>query len=393
MGFQWKQDIIEEAVQRFQGAKSSVRQIGGRYKNVFLYERGGQECILKLIPFATKDTNLLRSELEWMRFLSKHGIDIPKAIHSTNGQTIEVIRRLPVPCCAISFQKADGYHITKFFDLYWNEIFFSRWGKLMGMMHSLTPQFQTHQIDLIFEEWNEGELFYRDLSHLPRLLHDRWVQMLDQLSQMPKTEESYGIIHNSLHPDHFHVTSQGSIILFQFNKAKYHWYLYDIAVTLHHALSYTEDSEDFTEWFLSSFTKGYIKHKSLPENWKEQLRFFLKYHRLYEEIYEFIFPPTPESTEEEEDQPKQEEKIVVTMESLRSILKEQKELEENTIIEEPEPQLATISSDSQQLESKEDLILNDTNQVHIESSTSTNHKKSIHKKIIKNSFDLYGSWD
>lgn len=400
MAFQWKKEIINEAVERFQGTISSIQQIGGRYKNVFRYERAGQECILKLIPFATKDQNLIRSELTWMKFLSQKGIQTPKSITSKSGQTVEVIRRLPVPCCAISFQKAEGYHIKKHFDLYWNRHFFARWGETMGKMHQAGKQFQSKYPESIFEEWNEGELFYRDLSQLPKSIQDRWSQTLDELEQRPKAPDNYGIIHNSLHPEHFHVTAQGDMVIFQFQKAKNHWYLYDFAVTLHHASQYADTSDEWKEHFLHSFVSGYTRHISLPANWREEADYFIKVYQLYLEVYEFVFPSTSEDDVEEE--PSKVIKIdasnyaplrngfQTTLETLEKKTEQEDQLNKPSEADEIE----SITGGT--FTSEPGVHKNEAQQPHnLENrapSSVENAQKKPHKRVFQDSFNLYGSF-
>lgn len=402
MAFQWKKDIVNEAVERFQGTISSVQQIGGRYKNVFRYDRGGQECILKLIPFATKDQNFIRSELTWMKFLSKQGIQSPKIITSKSGQTVEVIRRLPVPCCAISFQKAEGYHIRKHFDLYWNHHFFARWGETMGKMHAAGKQFQAKYPESFFEEWNEGDLFYRDLSHLPRLLGDRWSQILDQLEQRPKNPDQYGIIHNSLHPEHFHVTAQGDMVIFQFHKAKNHWYFYDIAVTLHHASEYTDNIVEWKDHFLESFAKGYTRHMILPADWRDEVDYFVKVYQLYLEVYEVIFPP---ENEEENKEAKESTIIKVDASNYAPLRNGFQTTIETTIEDQMEPDELPRNLEDQNLvdiqipSSDEDVgtyISSQIEETKLQQSTHSTElvskpKKSL-KKVFKDSFNLYGSF-
>lgn len=400
MAFQWKQDIINEAIKRFQGDISSVQYIGGRYKNVFQYNRAGQECILKLIPFATKDQNLIRSELTWMKFLSQQGIRSPKIITSKSGQTIEVIRRLPVPCCAISFQKAEGYHIRKHFDLYWNHHFFIRWGETMGKIHAAGKSFQSKHPEVIFEDWNEGELFYRDLSHLPKYLGDRWSQTLDELEKHPQTHDNYGIIHNNLHLEHFYVTAQGDMVIFQFHNAKNHWYLYDIAVTLYHASQYIENINEWRDHFLESFANGYTRHMVLPSNWREEVDYFNNVYQLYLEVYEFIFPSTSEDNIEEE--PSKVIKIdasnyaplrkgfQTTLETLEKKTEQEDQLNKPTKADEIE----SISEGTFTSQSR--IHKNEAQQPHnLENgapSSVEDAPKKPHKRVFQDSFNLYGSF-
>ncbi|WP_044641124.1 phosphotransferase enzyme family protein [Risungbinella massiliensis] len=287
----WKTEILEEAVLRFQGDPASISLLGGLHQNVYEYERNGEASILKLIPFATKDRNLVYSELQWIAFLRKNGLQVPTPMLSKRGSTIEVINRLPVPCCVISFPKSEGKLLHEHIETYWNPNFFKKWGQTMGKLHSLTPKFQKANTDLIFEEWNEGEVFYRDFSFIDPAIVEVWVKCINKVPHFEKTEESYGIIHNSFHHENFFITSAGDLLLFNLNHCKHHYFTYDIGTALFHSLKLVEQHEqpDFVKMFLSSFAEGYQQEKSLVRDWEEQVFFFTMYRQLMVNLKQAIF--------------------------------------------------------------------------------------------------------
>jgi Ser/Thr protein kinase RdoA (MazF antagonist) len=310
----WRKEILHEACSRYGGTISSLKLVGGFYKNVYEYERDGETCILKLIPFATKDRNLLYSELKWITYLRKKGIQIPNVVLSARGNTIEVIRKLPVPCCVISFKKAEGTFVEENLEEYWNTQLFTRWGQTMGKLHSLAKQFEKENKHTPFEEWNEGEIFYRDLSSADQRILDIWHKTLEKIRNFPRTDETYGIIHNSFHHRNFLVSPQGELILFNFNHCKYHWFTYDIAIALYHALEIVPPIQrrDFVKDFLNAFAEGYTKEYPLPEEWQEQVFFFVMYRNLFLYLYELIYRQEEDLTEEQKAKLEEEkEKLLI----------------------------------------------------------------------------------
>ncbi|SEN40298.1 phosphotransferase enzyme family protein [Lihuaxuella thermophila] len=296
----WKEELVKEACRKFRGTESSLKRIGGFWENVYEYERDGEACVLKLIPIAVKDRNLIYSELQWVSFLRTQGIRIPRQILSVHGKTVEEIRRLPVPCCIISFQKAPGKFVNPENPSEWNRTLFRRWGQVMGRMHSLSGKFHRHQSVPPFEEWNEGEIYHRDLSFAESSIRDRLNACLARIETFPKNERSYGLIHNDFHHRNFLLSYRGEMILFDFADVKYHWFTYDIAIALYHALSSVEqqDRAGFKTMFLESFMSGYLLEHQLEEGWEEQIDFFLEFRLLFSYLHQMTHLNREKASEE-----------------------------------------------------------------------------------------------
>ncbi|MFC7441591.1 phosphotransferase enzyme family protein [Laceyella putida] len=278
----WKKELVEEACRRFKGTVESLKPLGGFYRNVFEYERDGEACVLKLMPIATKDKSQLHSELKWVNFLRSHGIAIPKQILSTRGQSIETIIELPIPCCAISFRKGVGKLLKATSINDWSPYVLRRMGQVMGKMHSISQRFLQQEQTTTFEEWDEGEIYYRDWSFIDRSIADRWSAMMQRVYQFPKSSRSYGLINNDFHHESILISSTGNPIVVDFNRVKYHWFTYDIAIVLFHALETIPEAEHeaFKQLFSQEFMSGYFLENILEDDWREQLDFFVEF-RLY----------------------------------------------------------------------------------------------------------------
>ncbi|MXQ55988.1 phosphotransferase enzyme family protein [Shimazuella alba] len=310
----WKQDIVDEAVRRFHGTESSSICIGGFYQNVFQYERDGEEFILKLIPSANKDRNMLHSEMKWIQFLRKNGIQIPKNVLSKRGNTIEVIHSLPIPCCAISYEKAEGEKInnkeTAFF--HWNDYLFTRWGQEMGKMHAISKKFHLQEVDTPFDDWDQGEIYHRDLSTAPKLVQDRWIELRQKASTFTRNQKTYGLIHNEFSNRNFLLTKNRELIIFDLNHVKYHWYTYDIAIALYNALHYVSEYEQssFKQEFLHKFMFGYFCENELEDDWEEKINFFLKFYTNFRYLYLHIYLHKESASKEKLEEFKRLEAIV-----------------------------------------------------------------------------------
>ena len=144
---------------------------------------------------------------------------------------------------------------------------------------------------MIFDEWNEGEVFYRDLSFLDGDILQIWVNCINKISTFEQTEESYGISHNNFYHKKFFILSSGELLLFSLNHCKKHFYTYDIATSLYHLLKLVPDDDQpkFVRMFLDSFSRGYQRKKSLVADWQEQVFFFTMFRQLMELMKTAVF--------------------------------------------------------------------------------------------------------
>lgn len=280
----WKKEIVQEACRKFEGEESSIRLVGGKYKHVFEFTRYDEPCILKLFPIAMKDQKILEYELHWMSYLRDKKLKVPESIPSVNGNRIELIPILPLPFCAVAFHKAEGEKIDINKAIYGNNHFFRLYGQLLGKLHFLSRRSPNEYP--LFDQWNEGEIYQIDFSLVDNHLLRKWFMYIDQIESFQKTENSYGLIHNDLHLNNFLMNKNKEFILYDFSKIKYHFYTYDIAITITHIIEKyePEDRKQFLEHCLLAFMEGYLSESSLEEGWEEQIQFFLEFYELFHQI-------------------------------------------------------------------------------------------------------------
>ncbi|MGA8942512.1 MAG: phosphotransferase [Thermoactinomyces sp.] len=283
----WKKEIVQDACRKFQGDETTLELLGGFYKNVYQYKRSGTPCILKLIPVAAKDRSQLYSELEWVSYLRQNGIPIPDQILSGNGQAVETIVKLPLPFCIVSFKKEEGKKINTSNPDVWNPRLLRRIGQILGKMHSLSARFHARETVPLFEEWDEGEIFYRDVSCIDGWISDLFNVFRQKIKTFPQTEQSYGLIHNDFQPGSFLVDANDNVIIYDFSNVKYHYFTYDIATFLFHALESVpkEDQTTYKHLFLNTLMEGYFLEHHLEDGWQKQIDIFLEYRGLFLYIY------------------------------------------------------------------------------------------------------------
>ncbi|MBD8500727.1 phosphotransferase enzyme family protein [Paenibacillus arenosi] len=286
----WSSSLLEEACRRYGGDPSSIQTLGGFTNNVFSFKRNEEPVILKLYTYKSPaDHSHLVGELTWMTHLSQQRVRITKPIFSEQGLWIEEIQLDEGDFLAVVYEKAAGKLLQDQHEEAWNANLFYKIGEAMGNMHRAAAEMEPILDDSKRIKWHE-EAFI----HSPPLVSNevllQWNTYVSKLKSWPTDSNVYGLVHHDLHPHNFYVHN-GELVLFDFGDCLYHWYSYDTAIILYHALQFARisDQADRDKWavsFMESFGKGYAAaYQPLTKQQLEQIPFLLRYRRLYSYMY------------------------------------------------------------------------------------------------------------
>jgi len=219
--------------------------------------------ILRTSEYSEKKKNHVDFELNWMNYLSTEINEIVKPIPSLKDNLYEVVDNEYIFCL---LEKAEGNPIE------FNESLFFDIGSILGNMHRLTKEYSGNVVQPKFE-WYNGWTTWPEYN----IIIDEEIQLYinqfkRELFSLPKANDNYGIIHEDVHPGNFFVKN-GKIKLFDFDDCQFNWYICDIATSLYqivqHKLPYyltnTNERNEFAEFFLKPFFKGYFEANDLDK--------------------------------------------------------------------------------------------------------------------------------
>ncbi|MHA2295082.1 MAG: phosphotransferase enzyme family protein [Candidatus Hodarchaeales archaeon] len=101
------------------------------------------------------------------------------------------------------------------------------------------------------------------------------------IEKLPKTKDSFGLIHSDLHAGNFLVENNRITTILDFDRACYKWFISDIAVALYYPLYMSQLIEsqkaqkEFVSYFLPLFCEGYESENKLEPIWKDELNTFI----------------------------------------------------------------------------------------------------------------------
>lgn len=132
--------------------------------------------------------------------------------------------------------------------------------------------------------------FYIPLDLVKRLLPSESEDVINkvaaitgELGNLPKSKDSYGLIHSDLHIGNFMIDDTNKITaLLDFDRCCYKWFIADIAVTLYYPLYMTnvlvdkpDAQKEFIDYFMPLLWEGYEKENKLDQSWKEKIGAFI----------------------------------------------------------------------------------------------------------------------
>ncbi len=270
---------------------------GGHFNRVFAFQKDGRACVLRLTP-PDPETNLdaARSILAFLKFLAGGGVQVPEPVESRGGLLIETLpdpeHPNGPPYLASAFLRAPGFLAEEMPVMVWEDALLEAIGCAVGSFHARSSQYRplpAHQRP----PWDRISGCTNPYSHLAAAASaaspHHWVlakraAVLAEIERLPRTSDSYGLIHNDLHFGNFYFERQPvpghpwSVTILDFDDCACGWYAMDIVMNLLDAavLRASADWNAFAAAFLPPYLRGYRSAYPFDEAWLQRLPLFLK---------------------------------------------------------------------------------------------------------------------
>lgn len=272
--------VIQEAQSRFSCDSGEPKLLGDFENYVFEVSKEGKPYVLRLTHSSHQTLEMVEAELDWLNYLSKHGVSVAKAFLSNNDRHGEVIEIGDSYFVASLFEKAPGSLVNDSTGE-WGEALFEEWGSTIGSMHKATTHYKTPAHVAKRRHWYEDDLIVNFSKYVPveqnRVLEEA-KKHIALLKKLPCERNCFGLIHGDVHSYNFFVHNGNKITVFDFDDTTYHWFVSDIAIPLYYSLWRTEKEEHktFAKTFLEAFLKGYRKEYDLDQEWIARIPMFMR---------------------------------------------------------------------------------------------------------------------
>jgi amicoumacin kinase len=252
--------------------ESNKIQLSGGYQNqVFYLEQVGKIERISL----NKTKEMILEELDWMDFLYKRGVALPKPAIDVelSGEQVKTY-----------FEYIEGEPVSVTNDSHWNTSNFEEFGRILGRMHSLS---KVYHLEVKHRPtWTEENPdVFKLRVQVNRELQTIYDSLLQELCTYEKNADTFGLIHNDFHQGNLIMAKDGTITVIDFDDCALNWFAQDIAVFFYHAYwqqeSFIGNRESFCREFLNHFFTGYQEENLLKEETIKQIPIFLKLREIF----------------------------------------------------------------------------------------------------------------
>ncbi|MFD2045462.1 phosphotransferase enzyme family protein [Ornithinibacillus salinisoli] len=275
-------EVMDQAIDRF-SVQKEYKKLGDFENYVFEVYKKDTPYILRITHSSHRSEEEVISELDWMNYLYRAGVNVPRTYESVDGLHVVTIPAEDGSFfyCSL-FSKAKGEPIRVNDERFNSELFFA-WGKAIGKMHYATKTYVRNEKVTRRPYWHEDDLIPIEnyISKEEETVIQNTKQLINQLIELPQTKENFGLLHTDIHSGNFFFDGS-EIHIFDFDDCCYHWFCSDIAIPLYYSVLYRYPQgerkirNEFAIEFIQSFMEGYKTENEPPEQWKNQIGLFFR---------------------------------------------------------------------------------------------------------------------
>ncbi|HSX11510.1 MAG TPA: phosphotransferase [Chlamydiales bacterium] len=236
---------------------------------VFSCDSGVGKVYLRLTTPLRRARQEIEAEINWIDHLAKCHLPVPHIIPNNQGHKVVSFTEGSDNYEAVVFSAIAGEHPSK--EMVVKPEFLRTLGALIAKMHLASQRYEgTHQ-GFKREEWFEE----RGLRHAlaaaatstQTILRQRLEQAVTWMKQLPRTPETYGLIHADLGALNLFISDDGSIAVIDFDDSCHHWFAFDLAIVVYSmALRFNHMTRQTNEaTWLKNLVEGYRTIRPLTD--------------------------------------------------------------------------------------------------------------------------------
>jgi len=273
--------LLDFAAENYCFDKSTLHFISESTNQIYMFSKDNKGYILRFSQRPAENIRHIRAEMDWLYYLSKNNINVSLPLAANNGELAVSARDGGENYIVTSFEMVGGTFWDKNDPDRWNEKIFYNWGKAMGDMHRLTKDYRpANENDT--RDIFDGRFALADAVKSCPTVNKIIEELIDEMMALPKDSDSYGLIHNDMHPWNFYIDGD-QINVFDFDDSLYGWFALDIGIALYHGLWWGRGNDagnDFTDAIIEHFLKGYLSANDLSGFWLSKIPMFMKFRQI-----------------------------------------------------------------------------------------------------------------
>lgn len=259
-----------------------------------VFETSGK--VVRLSSFSHRKTEEIDWEVTLLKILWNTKCSVVQIILSKDWKPSIDIEIEGRPMHVVVFKKAP-WSIKKL-EEFWESrkrLIYER-GRSMWEIHARTAENSDILLKLERLNWDEEIVIVDSKKLLPPEqleIYNSLSTLVWKIRKIPVSSQNFWLVHTDMRPRNFHIDGS-TITHFDFDDICYHWFAYDIAVSLLHESEWIESKEKRTRFiidFLQDFMRGYLEENTInPEVFKHlidlmKLRLFYAYIDYYKRLF------------------------------------------------------------------------------------------------------------
>lgn len=277
-------EIGERAAGLWDAPAVSLVPIPAVQNFVYAVDSPNGPAILRLTHESHRSAAEVNAELRWIIDLAGRGLSVAPPRKSHSGALVENIESTHGRFLATCFERAPGAAPDPANSRQRNERLFENLGTLIGQLHNAARAAAWTKRSLPRRSWREESVVRKFGNYVPPaepLVHRAFDRTLSELDALPRSRESYGMIHADLNQANFFV-EQNRLTAFDFDDSCFCWFAYDLAVVIYHlpADETQKIARGQAESVLRALLRGYERVASFAPVWLQWIPLFLKWRDL-----------------------------------------------------------------------------------------------------------------
>jgi Ser/Thr protein kinase RdoA (MazF antagonist) len=249
-----KTGLANAVIKLWQGVAGSLQHISNSANYIYSFIESGKTRYLRLSSSCDRSKGQIEAELDFITYLRRGGVSAMLPVASAAGRLIEEI-----PCgndilFACVFEEAEGERFRYDSAEFKKEHFRFR-GKTLGQLHALSKTYVSSGRSRRFA-WDEDKLLLEVEEFLPRserLVWRAYDELKERLQDFPKSKETYGLIHGDFGETNYRYRD-GRLNIFDFDDCCYHWFAYDLAITVY-PHGWRKEGLQLLDWLLEGYSE------------------------------------------------------------------------------------------------------------------------------------------
>ncbi len=250
---------------------------------VYAIERTDGPAILRLTHESHRSAVEVAAEISWQLDLKRRGLPVPAVFPSRRDELIEVIDSDHGLFIITCFERLAGVEPDPSKPERWSDQMFEQLGAIMARLHQASYEAAWNPANLPRRGWREESVAQNFHFYVPvgeKSVHEAFDRVLGKLDALPRSRDSFGLIHADLNHSNFFLTPVG-LNIFDFDDSCYCWFAYDLLVPIFHfPVAEQEVMNARAQQTLRSLIRGYESVRRFNPAWLELLPLLFQWRDL-----------------------------------------------------------------------------------------------------------------